>query len=480
MKILIQCGDHLENQNRIMTLASELKIAGHTPIILLYSKHKGRYFENQDIQTVSFEENTPLDLPKANITIDSSLESGIKYNDILNAEAKRRPMISWPGQRVKTIRDIYKTHSAINKIIESLKPEKIIIWNGFTGYVANTLRLICATRNIECAFLERGLLKGSLFIDRQGVNGASSLNALTPAFLDELTVQKEDIAYVSDLFSVDLQPKINSSFGATHNVFFPLQVQLDTNIILYCKYRSMREAFLDIHATLSKKESSFLIRPHPEETQDTPTNIPRFSNTKVTASESLDHWIDWSDIVVTINSTVGLEALIKGKQVITLGESIYSSAGLTSSLSAPLIPIDAKHNNRLINYLIFLTKSNILISNSPHNKSVIASQLLIENSDTKEPVHTDIKAAAEVAEIHIDFPLNSTLDLTYRKNKAPITKDWLTNIVKNHVNAVTYEFSNSSKPRKNRFTVKIVSESKTSKRDYKFNKTIDIYGNEVR
>lgn len=480
MKILIQCGDHLENQNRIMTLATELKIAGHTPIILLYSKHKGRYFENQGIQTVSLEENTPLDQPQANITIDSSLESGIKYNDILNAEAKRRPMISWPGQRVKTIRDIYKVHRAISKIIDSLKPEKIIIWNGFTGYVANTLRLICASRNVECAFMERGLLKDSLFIDRQGVNGASSLNALTPDLLDGLTVQKEDITYVSDLFSVDTHPKINASISTTHNVFFPLQVQLDTNIILYCKYRSMREAFLDIYAALNKKESLFLVRPHPEETQDSFTNIPRFDNTKVTASESLDHWIDWSDIVVTINSTVGLEALIKGKQVITLGESIYSSAGLTSSLPAPLIPVDAKHNTRLINYLIFLTKNNILISNSPYNKSVIASQLFIESSKIKKAEHADTKETAEAAEIHIDFPLNATLDLTYRKNKAPITKGWLTDIVKSHVNAVTYEFSNSNKPRKDRFSVKIVSESKTSKHDYKFNKTIDIYGNEVR
>lgn len=466
-----------------MTLALELKEAGHSPTILLYSNLKGRYFENKGINTISLEAHAFQDTPAKEITIDSFLEDGIKYNDVMVAEARRRPIVGWPGQRVKTIRDIHRIHKTLSHIISTQNPEKIIIWNGFTGYVANILRLVCEHRKIECAFLERGLLKGSLFIDRLGVNGASSLNQLTPTSVDNYLLSSEETTFVKQLFNIGSQAIEKAEPKKNLNIFFPLQVQLDTNIILYCKYRSMRETFLDIYSALNTADSSFLIRPHPEETAETLINIPRFDNVKVSSEKSLDHWLDWSDLVVTINSTVGLEALIKGKQVISLGQSIYSSAGLTSALNTKKLP-GAVNHQRLINYLGILVKSNLLLPDGPYNKSVVSEQLSISpdsvSTTDKQQNSGAVKPKAETAEVHLAFPLNATLDLTYRKNKAPITKDWLTEIAKKHIDAKQYEFSTSRKPNKDRYSIKIVNEGKSAKADYKFNKTIDIYGNEVR
>lgn len=466
-----------------MTLALELKEAGHSPIILLYSNAKGRYFENSGIKTISLEALASQDTPAKDVTIESFLEDGIKYNDVMSAESKRRPIVGWPGQRAKTIRDIHRIHKTLSNIIETHKPEKIVIWNGFTGYVANILRLICERRKIECAFLERGLLKGSLFIDRTGVNGASSLNALTPSIVDSFSLSGEEVEFVKQVFNISTQANENIPPKKNLNIFFPLQVQLDTNIILYCKYRSMRETFLDIYSALNTEESSFLIRPHPEETSETLINIPRFENVKVSSEKSLDHWLDWSDLVVTINSTVGLEALIKGKQVISLGQSIYSSAGLTNELNSKSNSTGVNHQ-RLINYLGWLSKSNLLLPNGPYNKSVVDAQLSIKPKSVArtEAQQNSIstKPQTDRAEVHLAFPLNATLDLTYRKNKSPITKDWLTEITKKHIDAKQYDFSTSRKPNKDRYSIKVVNECKSAKPDYKFNKTIDIYGNEVR
>ena len=466
-----------------MTLAMGLKEAGHSPMILLYSNAKGRYFENNGIQTISLDANESKEIVDKDVTIDSVLEEGIKYNEVMIAEARRRPMVGWPGQRAKTIRDIHRIHKTLSNIIETTKPEKIIIWNGFTGYVANILRLVCEQRKIQCAFLERGLLKGSLFIDRMGVNGASSLNALTPAIVDNFSLSDEDSSFTKQLFNINPQSTDSASASPKKhlNIFFPLQVQLDTNIILYCKYRTMRETFLDIYSALNSQASSFLIRPHPEETPDTLVNIPRFDNVKVSSEKSLDHWLDWSDLVVTINSTVGLEALIKGKQVISLGQSIYSSAGLTNNLNEKNLSAGVNYP-RLIKYLGWLLKSNLLLPNGPYNKSVISAQLSIESTDPveMEKASNPAKPEVDIATVHIAFPLTSTLDLTYRKNKTPITKDWLTDITKKHINAKQYEFSTSAKPPKDRYSIKIVNECKSAKPDYKFSKTIDIYGNEVR
>jgi capsular polysaccharide export protein len=466
-----------------MTLAMGLKEAGHSPTILLYSKAKGRYFENNGIQTISLDANEPKNILDKGVTIDSFLEAGIKYSDVMTAEARRRPIVGWPGQRAKTIRDIHRIHKTIANIIETTKPEKIIIWNGFTGWVANILRFVCEQRKIECAFLERGLLKGSLFIDRMGVNGASSLNGLSPSIVDNFSLSDEDTSFIKQLFNIDPQTSENVTPKKRLNIFFPLQVQLDTNIILYCKYRTMRETFLDIYSNLNSQGSSFLIRPHPEETSDALINIPRFDNVKVSSEKNLDHWLDWSDLVVTINSTVGLEALIKGKQVISLGQSIYSSAGLTNDLNEKDLSKGVNYQ-RLIKYLGWLLKSNLLLPNGPYNDSVLSAQLGI-TSEIIAPAENEkgSKAAepqVDIATVHLAFPLNSTLDLTYRKNKTPITKDWLTEITKKHIDAKQYEFSTSRKPNKDRYSIKIVNECKSAKPDYKFSKTIDIYGNEVR
>ncbi|MCE1056025.1 hypothetical protein [Pseudomonas alloputida] len=481
MKILIQCGDHFENQNRIMTLASTLKDLGCTPIVLLYSNKKGRYFENAGIQTIACEDHVPSTPVPNGTKIDSFLEEGITYNDVLEPEQRRRPIVGWPGQRARSINDIYRHYSTLNSVISTCKPDKIVVWNGFTGYVANILRLISEQRKIPSAFLERGLLKNSLFIDRQGVNGASSLNSVTAIVLDALTVSAQQQEKIIELFQVaPEQPEKPKS--QIRNVFFPLQVQLDTNIIMYSPYRSMRQAFFDIYDALNKSPSNFLVRPHPEELPETSPNIPRYENVKTSTAQTLDHWLEWSDIVVTINSTVGLEALIKGKKVITLGGSIYSCAGLTSSLTKDLDLSPKDLRTRLIKYLAYLTRSNLLIHGSNANHFAIAKQLEIPLERYKPPVVNNTKAEPIIdqAVIALDLPLNTTIDLTYRNNKVKINHTWILSIAKQHVSAKKYAIIPYDPNGSVNATIKIVKECRTVKADSRFSKTIDIYGNLVR
>lgn len=463
-----------------MTLAATLKDFGCKPVVLLYSNKKGRFFENAGIRTVALEDFMPSTPVGKDVTIESFLEEGIKYNDVLLPEQQRRPRVGWPGQRARTLNDIYRNYSALDSIIAACKPDQIVVWNGYTGYVANILRLIAHNRRTPSAFLERGLLKNSLFIDRQGVNGASSLNNVMPDFLDSLEITEAEIRQVTELFSLPpLKPAHQTV--TSRNVFFPLQVQLDTNIIMYSTYKSMREAFFQIYNELNDKQSQFLIRPHPEELPETSPNIPRYDNVKVSIEESLDHWLNWSDLVVTINSTVGLEALIKGKKVISLGGSIYSSAGLTSSLTQDLGLSDSAIRARLIKYLSYLLRSNLLLSDSKGNQWAVAKQLdlPVANYQASENADTESTLLEEVT-IELDFPLNTPLDLTYRKNKVKIDRTWIIGIVKKHVTAKRY----SVIPYTNRPTspaaIKIINESNIATADARFSKTIDIYGNLVR
>lgn len=480
MNILIQCGDHLENQHRIITLAATLKGFGCSPIVLMYSKEKGRFFENFGIRTIALEDHISTAPVEKGTTVDSFLEEGIKYNDVLQPEQQRRPRVGWPGQRTRTISDIHRNYGAIKSIIDTCKPAQIVVWNGFTGYVANILRLIANNRNIPSAFLERGLIKNSLFIDRKGVNGASSLSDVTPEFIDSLVLTPEETQNVTDLFNLHPpQPETPSSLQ--RKVFFPLQVQLDTNIIMYSPYKSMREVFFQIYDKLNSHESQFLVRPHPEELPETLPNMPRYENVKTTNKETLEHWIDWSDVVVTINSTVGLEALIRGKKVISLGDSIYSAAGLTSSLSKELDLSNRELHIRLTKYLAYVLRTNLLISNGLNNALVVGTQLNLDENEylPLDNLEADIPSLQE-ATIELDFPLTTTLDLTYRKNNVKVDNAWIIGIAKKHVNAKRYLIlPHKSKPT-TATAIKVVNESKSAKADKRFSKTIDIYGNIVR
>ncbi|HHY0488960.1 TPA: hypothetical protein ACVU46_000647 [Vibrio parahaemolyticus] len=109
-------------------------------------------------------------------------------------------------------------------------------------------------------------------------------------------------------------------------LFLPLQFSKDAQLILNYHgdvVSSMNQA-LDI---AKEKDLALVIKPHPVDNSiDVYHSIKKFLEDN-NASLSLDNTfklIDMSELVVTVNSTVGLEAKIMNKDVTFLGESIYS------------------------------------------------------------------------------------------------------------------------------------------------------------
>lgn len=442
MKILIQCGDHFENQHRVFLLAKELKRKGHEPIILMYKVGGGNIFKCNGISVRYMSDY----LKKQNISNQSNLNfsskifNDLKISDFINVEIKRRPMISWPSQINKTSLETSKYVKAINNLLEDVNPNHVVIWNGFTGYVANVLRVLTNYKNISCSFIERGLLKDSIFIDSQGVNGNSTLSNILDFNHEDNDLKK----YVAELFfkepvnSNELEMQYPDYLKGKKIVFFPLQVQLDTNIILYCKYNTMREVFFEVYNKLNQENTIFVIRPHPEESPDTLSNFPILNNVIVSKDLDLNFWLEASDLVVTINSTVGLEALIKGKPVICLGKSIYSSLGCLSSYK------NIKHDrgyilNEIVNYLGYLLNNNLIVKDSKYNENIIYK--LFGGYDISIKSESKIIFTDSIARVFIDFSLSGTLNLTYRKISEPITLNWIEeNVIKKFIGDKEYKF----------------------------------------
>ncbi|UKH33436.1 hypothetical protein [Actinobacillus pleuropneumoniae] len=375
MKVLLQCGDHFENQSRVFLLAKELKQLGVEPVILMYKEKQGNLFLSNSIKVVYLSSYlSKVKSLKQDIDFSTKIYNDLKIIDFINIEVKRRPRIGWPSQVKKTSQQVYKYIIAINNILGDINPDHIVVWNGFTGYVANILRVLASEKNIDSSFIERGLLKDSIFIDVKGVNGNSTLTDLSdypPAnlklaeYVDKLFIQKA----ISNTSDKSLLPE---NIKGKRVIFFPLQVQLDTNIIMYCKYNTMREVFFEIYSHLNNDDVIFVVRPHPEEDVETLSNLPNWDNLIVSTDLDLNFWLENSDLIVTINSTVGLEALLKGKPVICLGKSIYSSLPCLSKYNH-ILDDRGKILCNVSGYLGYLLTHNLIVKDSIYNTNVIKS-----------------------------------------------------------------------------------------------------------
>lgn len=472
MKVLIQCGDSIENQNRILTLANLLKCNKYQPYVLLYSESSGSLFIQNNIKTIYL--NKYIKNNNIDVSEHVQLSETINIRKVLEVEKVRRPEICWPGRIKKTYQTVYSTWKALDELIESYKFDFVCIWNGFTGYVANCLRLLALDKRINCAYMERGILKNSLFIDRKGVNGASSLACLKiPS-----KASKEETNEVLKLFPIlserNYSHKTKESSELTR-IFFPLQVQNDTNIILYSKYETMREAFFDIYKHFNGKNVHFTVRPHPEELNSTCINIPRLPNVEINKKGTLQECLNSSDIVVTINSTVGLEGLLEGKQVYCLGDSIYSSLQCVYHLGN-----DENHSpcsNRkeiIINYLAHLLNRHLIYENGPFCLNVLSNIFeakFTSNFDGTERVN--FKDLSNLREqriaVFLDVDLKQRLNLTYRKSKELITREYLNDILnRNGFNNFFYT--------KDKAKAQIIITDKKNSSAGKNQQAINIYG----
>lgn len=111
-------------------------------------------------------------------------------------------------------------------------------------------------------------------------------------------------------------------------VLFPLQYSLDAQIIL--NYNgNYKSAILDAIHLARKKTLPLVIKPHPVENScfaiDFVKRIVNENDDVFISNANTFELIKNSELVITVNSTVGLESKLMHKSVIFLGDSIYKN-----------------------------------------------------------------------------------------------------------------------------------------------------------
>jgi capsular polysaccharide export protein len=216
---------------------------------------------------------------------------------------------------------------ALQDELQKANPEIVIVYNGSVYPEAVLAHVSEKNRRV---FVESGFFPGTLQIDPKGLNGANSVPRDPNFYLDT----SEDFAAKGRPHSVNnRQSKSNSEGEVTlpqGYVFVPFQVPSDMQVTVHSPWIRDMEMFLDavIAAADRNPDDVFVIKEHPSfkrSVKGLRPDHPRviFANSNVT-SELIQN----ARAVITLNSTVGIEALLFEKPVITLGRACYNIEGL--------------------------------------------------------------------------------------------------------------------------------------------------------
>lgn len=151
-------------------------------------------------------------------------------------------------------------------------------------------------------------------------------------------------------------------------IFFPMQVSTDAQVILNYKGGSLKAALIEAHELAVRHGLPLVVKPHPAEINaQIQGELFEFCRRAgyVLSDHNTFELIAKSEFVVTINSTVGLEAMLVGKEVTFLGDSLYKhlkGTRLAQYVFGYLLPIEYFDSSPIEDAVVekFLYRARIL------------------------------------------------------------------------------------------------------------------------
>ncbi|MGF1848315.1 hypothetical protein, partial [Vibrio lentus] len=132
-------------------------------------------------------------------------------------------------------------------------------------------------------------------------------------------------------------------------IFFPLQVSTDQQVLINYRGGSIEAAIKEVIAYANMNNLTLVLKDHPgehnkENIRKLVESICRHSGVRyLWVNARVPCILDKIHRVITINSTVGLEALINGNDVKFIGDSVYNGMTkqeLAKYLNDYLVPVD--------------------------------------------------------------------------------------------------------------------------------------------
>ena len=229
----------------------------------------------------------------------------------------------------------------------SQEPENtvVIIWNGLktVSYIAKQAALNAKVKHI--LYTELAPFKNRFTIDPQGVNYNNSLPRSADYYIEWFKEKQSKAAVIQQVKSQIQQRKPSGQYKATITsneysvdspfIFVPLQVPKDTQLDVFGNtVKSNKDTVKLIQNAIEHLPSSWHVRikQHPssidnKEIDETSLDPRIVMDNQTDTFEQLNK----SKAVLTVNSSVGLEAFFFNKPVAVIGQAFWSFDELTYS-----------------------------------------------------------------------------------------------------------------------------------------------------
>ncbi|WP_299586449.1 hypothetical protein [uncultured Microbulbifer sp.] len=265
--------------------------------------------------------NQPHSVNCTNIVKAKVATSGFNFIALPRSKTLAKQFKANPNKTLKEIKHYRTNH--FYKVIESFKPDKIIIWNGLPHYQQDFIDLARDINpNQKFSFLEAGWFpqSGTYYEDPLGVNAQSSISITKPR-----TISSEERKNVRQ-WKVSYREKFeDNNISDNGYVFIPLQLETDTNITKFSPFSTMKN-FLEWAESHVAPEITIIARQHPLDRTPQLNLLPPNSQIKLDNETPLHQLISKSSCVLGINSTVLLESLTYDKPVYAVGNGVFSAS----------------------------------------------------------------------------------------------------------------------------------------------------------
>ena len=219
----------------------------------------------------------------------------------------------------------------IQALLDREKPDLVAVWNGSARHCQLLLALL--EPSCRAVFFENGLLPNTTTFDSRGVNYNNSMPR-TAAFY-RAYAEQQAVASVAPVKLVPRKPRIvgHESINLPERfVFIPFQDDRDTQVRLFSPWVGNMPALFALGERLAAEfDFTVIFKEHPSSRESYPELHQRCHERLLFANgNSTQELIERSLFVVTLNSTVGIESLLLGKSVLTLGNAFFNIEGLVA------------------------------------------------------------------------------------------------------------------------------------------------------
>jgi len=210
-----------------------------------------------------------------------------------------------------------------NKEPLKIRPDIFFVWNG----ESKASRAAAAGFGCPVIYAEKAWLpadKDHFYFDMKGVNFSGTLKD----WKFEKPLNKYELERLAE-YLIDYRmrrlARPDSFFGKKY-VLLPLQVEEDSQIKLHSPFKRMQD-FIN-YAAERLPDKTIYVKPHPASAGLRAEDLRYPANCKLVRGP-IHNLIRNAEFVVTINSTVGVEALSYYKPVIVLGNAFYGNPDMT-------------------------------------------------------------------------------------------------------------------------------------------------------